>query len=937
MFKKVVQSSRKGAQNRTRARQCSNIPRSNITGWVLTQQFKKAAFSLVEMLMALLVASLLMAALAPVITKRMNENIGISIEGTIPGKNIKVHNITYEDCINSGGVEKEVLDSNGRVVSKYCEGEFTVPTGFNGTMTVTAVGAGGGGGAAATAGYTEYTTAGSTGTFKVPLMVNQIEATLISGGAGGGAGGQIETYQEWKTGGSFWWTAPDILKNKYALITACGGGGGGGGNSAFAGGGGGSGGYIGELPNDKRPMLFPANSIEIRIGGGGGGGGNDNTIGTNGQLWGGGAGGSGIDDYAFSLQGSGGGTGGRAILDNGGTGGYAGTGCGGHGMSGVREDGTQVQDIEIQGGAGCSGAGYGGNAPMRLSEVLGGQGTGGGGGGGAFGAGGGGGGAGGGSGAGGGAATYITGYSLLAPGGGGGGGGSGTTVSMNQGGGGGGGGGNGGGAGGNGGGVPYTSLNGYPGFGGLGGNPGVGTAGGQISTIFGNENCSGGNATAIGKPGAMRITYLSHGPGGSGGGGGNIVPIQHISAQQNEILNVNIGNTSIGIKGGNIDSSGTINYPKGPWDREFDNYGHETNIARNINGNINVIIRTNDAGGYSAQPGCSSGAITDTVGDYLCGHFGWIHNGGFQLTDITGFSNTYGKSANNGTTIGNISYPNGSTGGDGGTATTPWFSCTPGKGGTLSNPKGGDAVGYGCGGGGGYGLADGGNGSGGYARISWNKYWNTEKGSNGEYELNNVGAGGGGASGNIMKFNISVKSGEKLKYRIGKGGEGAYIVATADASIVDATSGGETVFAYGTNRAIRAGGGYGGKSPFVSENNSALVNGTAGNISNVCHFNGTSKLDTSDCKKGSIGGHPVENKGGDGASLVLGGTNIGTGGKAKAAGRGDTNGEDGKGYGSGGAGASLRDIDFVTSSETIANPTKGGGGRNGMIELRWEE
>ena len=96
-------------------------------------------------------------------------------------------------------------------------------------------------------------------------------------------------------------------------------------------------------------------------------------------------------------------------------------------------------------------------------------------------------------------------------------------------------------------------------------------------------------------------------------------------------------------------------------------------------------------------------------------------------------------------------------------------------------------------------------------------------------------------------------------------------------------------------------------------------------------------IDTSDCKKGSIGSHPVENKGGDGASLVLGGTNIGTGGKAKAAGRGDTNGEDAKGYGAGGAGASLRDMDYVTPSESVSNPTRGGSGSNGVIELRWEE
>ena len=61
---------------------------------------KKSAFSLVEMLMALLVASLLMAALAPVITKKVNDVVGISVEGNIPGKKIKNHKITYEDCIN---------------------------------------------------------------------------------------------------------------------------------------------------------------------------------------------------------------------------------------------------------------------------------------------------------------------------------------------------------------------------------------------------------------------------------------------------------------------------------------------------------------------------------------------------------------------------------------------------------------------------------------------------------------------------------------------------------------------------------------------------------------------------------------------------------------------------------------------------------------------
>ena len=940
---------------------------------------KKSAFSLVEMLMALLVASLLMAALAPVITKKVNDVVGISIEGNIPGKKIKNHKITYEDCINSGGVEREVLDSNGRVISKYCEGEFIVPTGFNGTMTVTAVGAGGGGGAAATAGYTEYTTEGSTSAFIVPLMTNTIESTLISGGAGGGAGGQVQIEHTFVTNGNgnvaedethkltvipsgllYNWSIPEVMRNKYALITACGGGGGGGGKGYGAnGGGGGSGGYF-----VNHAALMNANTSEIHIGGYGGGGGGDDLPGNNGGLWDGGGGGSGIDGASLANNTSSGGAGGYCLNNNGGYGGKGG-GCGGCTPGEDGKNGPEQTNlwIHIAGGNGSpAGGGKGGNAPIASGNFCGFIFSGGGGGGGSIYQGGGGGGAGGGSGGGGGGITgfmiHLGHGDLIASGGGGGGGSMGSVcgidinaTTVNQGGGGGGGGGIGGGDGGNGGGRPFDSLDGYPGKGGNGGNPGSGYNGGQIPTIFGNNYCNGGDGANDGiyasgnngKSGAMRITYLSYGPGGSGGGAGNIVPIQHINVRPNEILNVNIGSASIGIKGGNIDSSGVINHPKKPWEREFDNYGHETNIARNKNGNINVVIRTNDAGGYSAQPGCSSGAITDTIGDFLCGHFGWIHNGNFQILDTNGFTNTYGNTAGNGTTIGNISFPNGSTGGDGGKVTTPWFSCTPGKGGTLSNPKGGNASGFGCGGGGGYGLADGGKGSGGYARISWNKYWNTEKGNRGEYELNNAGAGGGGASGNIMKFNITVKSGDKIKYRIGKGGEGAYIVATSNASIVEATSGGDTVFAYGTNMAVKAGGGYGGKSPFVSEDNSVVINGAGGSVSNICHFNNTSKIDTSDCKKGSIGGHPVENKGGDGSSRSgfssgnNSSDNYGTGGKAKAAGRGDTNGEDAKGYGAGGAGASLHDLDYVTPSESVSNPTRGGNGSNGVIELRWEE
>ena len=107
------------------------------------------AFSLVEMLMALLVASLLMAALAPVMTKKINEGITISVEGTIPGKKTKTHEITYGSAECPAGTGEVKTDSDG---SQYCEGEFVVPTGYNGNMKVTVVGAGGGGSAASTAG-----------------------------------------------------------------------------------------------------------------------------------------------------------------------------------------------------------------------------------------------------------------------------------------------------------------------------------------------------------------------------------------------------------------------------------------------------------------------------------------------------------------------------------------------------------------------------------------------------------------------------------------------------------------------------------------------------------------------------------------------------------------------------------------------------------------
>ena len=258
------------------------------------------AFSLVEMLMALLVASLLMVALAPVMTRKMSENIGIKVEGEIPGLKYKSHEIEYgkNECTNL----KSETDSSGNIISEYCEGEFTIPNGFNGTMRITVVGAGGGGGSAPSAGYMEYTTVSNSHKFTVPAGVMDIEATLISGGSGGAGGRHLSTYKIFKhpsaptplydgknaaaaaniintkADGTYTWTIPKVLRGKYATIDACGGGGGGGGasrvecynNNCAASGGGGASWY-------QRGLVYNAtgSSMSVIIGGGGGGGGGD--------------------------------------------------------------------------------------------------------------------------------------------------------------------------------------------------------------------------------------------------------------------------------------------------------------------------------------------------------------------------------------------------------------------------------------------------------------------------------------------------------------------------------------------------------------------------------------------------------------------------------------------------------------------------------------
>ena len=91
-------------------------------------------------------------------TKRMNENMHITGSFSQNTRS-EIREIKFGD---PDFFNKIVRDSNNNPL--YCEGEYVVPQGFK-NITVTAIGGGGGGGTAPTAGYTEFTTAGSTNNF----------------------------------------------------------------------------------------------------------------------------------------------------------------------------------------------------------------------------------------------------------------------------------------------------------------------------------------------------------------------------------------------------------------------------------------------------------------------------------------------------------------------------------------------------------------------------------------------------------------------------------------------------------------------------------------------------------------------------------------------------------------------------------------------------
>lgn len=153
----------------------------------------KSGFSLVEMLMALLVASLLMAALAPVMTRKMHENLNINVNSSGQSKGWRLY--TYsQDCDKAEGEEN------------VCEfKDFKVPQGVYAINLVMV--SGGGGGAGATASnitpsktVTKYTKGEIRGNSDydeqiIPITeyMKDVKISRLVGGGGGGGGGAVKT------------------------------------------------------------------------------------------------------------------------------------------------------------------------------------------------------------------------------------------------------------------------------------------------------------------------------------------------------------------------------------------------------------------------------------------------------------------------------------------------------------------------------------------------------------------------------------------------------------------------------------------------------------------------------------------------------------------------------------------------------------------------
>lgn len=898
--------------------------------WVIFKsKYLNPGFSLVEMLMALLVASLLLAALAPVITKKMDkENIHVS--GT--GRNTSEHYAVFNDASKNGSEDNI----------------FTVPSNAV-NVRVTMIGGGGAGGGAT---FGSKIITASENNWKVPDGVKKIRVYMIGGGGGGASGGVVlanqlgdlkEGHKDFLTPGNYGLSVEKLLLdyakdyippldskcsnsgniwesnlNSFTVsVTGCGAGGAGGAGSSA--GGGGSGGYVVNTPVKLNgtyglgvagiatagSCVNGAQVAGYRSGSGGNGGAEPSCSAARTEVTGGA---------------SGGGTGGRGgrVFECSGT---LGATAGGHATSGPI--------LHFGGGGGGT---YNGT---EWEGMPGGDGSyfrgGGGGGGGTYDCGGG----------GGGGATSIANVdtSQFMASGGGGGGGFGGGYNNAGGGGGGGGwdaGGGGGGAGyricSTGGGAP--ARNGFKGedcgtcynlpsntcfgpeghyFGGGGGGGGGGGKsgtsahiqgnlqtdssirtpgkGGKIATIFGDEYCNGGDAGKDGKPGAMRISwtatnnaikckYNTYSNGASGGGGGQVW-IGEINTTPGSYLNFHVGKG--GEKQTNYSSNG--------------NNGESTYIT-NQSGTTLISVSGGGGGKYSNATNIST-SVGVGGGKLTSGWNDWTG----QNTNTTGGLNGSGGQLSS----------NGAGGGKGGGVYFMDGSYLDGGNAGNAESNGADSANYGAGGGGGGGVKAeghfpgyGGKGGDGYIYIEWG-------------DTN----GGGGSSGGIKESVkiLSATAGTKIEVEIGKGGIAPNIEYDSNTKYKPGAKGEDgrdtKIIIKGKTYSARGG-----------------IGGNGGGLNKGDHGKG-GVLEAVNTK--SYDGSPgIDNYGGMGATAIyeFAANGEGTGGcggnmiAGKCFSPSETPyGKNGAKSGSGGGGGAIKN----------SIPFKGGNGADGIVIIEWEE
>ena len=140
---------------------------------------KRYAFTLAELLVSVLVISIIMVVLAPVITRRVSDNVSVSGGGSVK-KNGKLFRFSLTDpnCVSVSGVN-----------SRDCT--FTTGSGVK-SVNVVMVSGGGGGGGASNPNY-EYdkyeSSTSSTKTINITENMKNVSVSFLTGGGGGGGGG----------------------------------------------------------------------------------------------------------------------------------------------------------------------------------------------------------------------------------------------------------------------------------------------------------------------------------------------------------------------------------------------------------------------------------------------------------------------------------------------------------------------------------------------------------------------------------------------------------------------------------------------------------------------------------------------------------------------------------------------------------------------------